>query len=208
MSGMNYNYGTMMGMGTPYPYGYQMQAAPGSAKYPEGVIPSYPTTPGTTGGNTVQGFPFAPGTVSAPNIPATPTAPNLPFPPVGTSPAAGGACPPQVNSGGVITPQGTVLPASVLTGQQSYIENILRLNLGKIGTFYMTYENNCEWNAKVFRGVVEAAGRDHIIISDPNTGMRTILLMVNLDYATFDEPLTYLYPGVIGNQPTRKQQSS
>lgn len=100
--------------------------------------------------------------------------------------------PPPVASGNVMTPSGMVLPGGL--GEQSYIENILRLNLGKVGTFYMTYENNSEWNAKVFRGVLEAAGRDHIIISDPMTGQRIMLLMVNFDYATFDEPLNYQYP--------------
>ncbi|WP_425354982.1 spore coat protein GerQ [Paenibacillus shirakamiensis] len=109
------------------------------------------------------------------------------------------AYPPAIPLGNPITPQGTVTVNNTPTYEQSYIENILRLNLGKVGTFYMTYENNREWNAKIFKGVLEAAGRDHIIISDPNTGVRTILLMVNLDYATFDEPLTYQYPGVIGN---------
>lgn len=78
--------------------------------------------------------------------------------------------------------------------EESYIENILRMNLGKIGTFYMTYEGNPEWTARIFKGRVEAAGRDHIIISDPDTGRRFLLLMVNLDYVTFDEPLNYAYP--------------
>ncbi|MBF0705186.1 spore coat protein GerQ [Alkalihalobacillus hwajinpoensis] len=78
--------------------------------------------------------------------------------------------------------------------EQSYIENILRLNLGKIATVYMTFENNEKWNAKVFKGIVEAAGRDHIILSDPQTGKRYILLMVYLDYITFDEELEYNYP--------------
>ncbi|MDF2721171.1 MAG: gerQ [Paenibacillus sp.] len=81
-----------------------------------------------------------------------------------------------------------------LPTEESYIENILRLNLGKMATLYMTYENNSEWNAKIFRGILEAAGRDHIIISDPKTGMRYLLLMINLDYITFDEPLNYAYP--------------
>lgn len=82
--------------------------------------------------------------------------------------------------------------------EQSFIENILRLNRGKVGTFYMTFENNERWNAKVFKGVVEAAGRDHIILSDPQTGKRFLLLMVNLDYVTFDEKLQYEYsvPGM------------
>ena len=102
------------------------------------------------------------------------------------------------------TPNGsTLMPgAGLQTGvnvpglplEESYIENILRLNLGKMATIYMTYENNSEWNAKIFKGKLEAAGRDHIIISDPVTGMRFLLLMVNLDYITFDEQLNYTYP--------------
>jgi spore germination protein Q len=78
--------------------------------------------------------------------------------------------------------------------EESYIENILRLNKGKTATIYMTFENNAQWNAKVFKGVIETAGRDHIIISDPATGMRYLLQMVNLDYITFDEPINYSYP--------------
>nr|MDH3152967.1 spore coat protein GerQ [Bacillus licheniformis] len=78
--------------------------------------------------------------------------------------------------------------------EQSYIENILRLNRGKVATVYMTFENNPEWNAKVFRGEIEATGRDHIILSDRKTGTRYLSLMVYLDYITFDEPITYDYP--------------
>lgn len=120
---------------------------------------------------------------------------------MGQGQAASGTVPPLVSSGNYITPSGQVVPGTSF--EQSYVENILRLNLGKVGTFYMTYENNPDWNAKIFRGVLEAAGRDHIIISDPATGQRILLLMINLDYATFDEPLVYQYPGVIGNPPTR-----
>ena len=78
--------------------------------------------------------------------------------------------------------------------EQSFIENILRLNRGKVATFYMTYENNDQWNAKVFRGRIEEAGRDHIIVGDLETGMHYLLLMVTLDYVTFDEPIDYEYP--------------
>ncbi|MFJ8065999.1 spore coat protein GerQ [Psychrobacillus sp. NPDC096426] len=74
--------------------------------------------------------------------------------------------------------------------EESYIENILRMNRGKLGTFYFTFENNKEWNAKVIKGYVEAAGRDHVIISDPN-GKRYLMLMIYLDYVTFDEEINY-----------------
>lgn len=102
----------------------------------------------------------------------------------------------------VPTSSGALLPTVPGTaevaapGEESYIENILRFNRGKIGTFYFTYENNSQWNAKVYRGRIETAGRDHIIISDPQTGKRYLLLMVNLDYVEFDEPLVYIPPHV------------
>lgn len=89
--------------------------------------------------------------------------------------------------------QGVDVPG-MLPLEQSYIENILRLNRGKLATVYMTFENNREWNAKIFKGIIEAAGRDHIILSDPQTGKRYLLLMVYLDYITFDEELEYEYP--------------
>lgn len=78
--------------------------------------------------------------------------------------------------------------------QESYIENILRLNQGKIATVYQTFENNEEWNAKVFRGRIEAAGRDHIILSDPQTNKRYLLLMIYVDYITFEGEIEYTYP--------------
>ncbi|WP_245676712.1 spore coat protein GerQ [Bacillus solimangrovi] len=78
--------------------------------------------------------------------------------------------------------------------EESYIENILRLNRGKPVTVYMTFENNKEWNAMTFRGIIEAAGRDHIILSDPETGKRYLLLMIYLDYVVFDEEVNYDLP--------------
>jgi len=99
-----------------------------------------------------------------------------------------GATVPPVPSGSVISTAGT-LPA-----EESFVENVLRMNLGKRATIYMTFENNDQWNAKIFNGILEAAGRDHIIISDPQTGKRYLLLMVNLDYITFDEQLNYTLP--------------
>ena len=97
-------------------------------------------------------------------------------------------------------------PGGMLPPQQSYIENILRLNRGKQATVYMTFEGN---NAKTFKGIIEAAGRDHIIISDPTSGKRYLLLMVYLDYITFDEEINYSYPydgnntGLLSNYPSR-----
>ncbi|MED1642774.1 spore coat protein GerQ [Brevibacillus agri] len=97
-------------------------------------------------------------------------------------------------------PSGALIPGTPYTpGQvveESYIENILRMNRGKVITVYQTFENNSQWNAKIFRGVLETAGRDHIILSDPQTGKRYLLLMVNTDYITADEELNYIPPSL------------
>ncbi|MGF9905635.1 spore coat protein GerQ [Brevibacillus porteri] len=93
---------------------------------------------------------------------------------------------------GALIPGMPITPGQVL--EESYIENILRLNRGKVITVYQTFENNSQWNAKIFRGVLETAGRDHIILSDPQTGKRYLLLMVNTDYITADEELNYIAP--------------
>jgi spore germination protein Q len=75
--------------------------------------------------------------------------------------------------------------------EQSYIENILRLNKGKVAKFYMSYPDSVEWRDKIFTGVIEQAGRDHIIISDPNTGLWHLLLIIYLNYVDFEEPINY-----------------
>lgn len=76
--------------------------------------------------------------------------------------------------------------------EQSYIENILRLNKGKIGRFYMSFPDSVEFKDKVFTGVIEQSGRDHIIISDPSTGKWYLLLIIYLDYVEFDEKINYI----------------
>lgn len=139
-----------------------------------------------------------------PAYPVPTTGTNKPVPSGTTFPPAGTAFPP---TGATLPPTGGLQTGVNVPGQlpmeESYIENILRLNLGKMATIYMTYENNSQWNAKIFKGKLEAAGRDHIIISDPATGMRFLLLMVNLDYITFDEELKYMYPYMGGAGPQR-----
>jgi len=78
--------------------------------------------------------------------------------------------------------------------EQSYIENILRLNKGKLVSVFATFEGNNQWNAKEFKGIIEAAGRDHVILSDPQVGTRYLIPMVAVDYIQFSEEIEYEYP--------------
>jgi len=84
--------------------------------------------------------------------------------------------------------------------QESYIENILRLNKNKIATVYMNFDNS-QWGSKIFKGAIEAAGKDHIILRDPVTNMRYLLLSIFLNYITFDEEISYEYPFAAPNIP-------
>jgi len=84
-------------------------------------------------------------------------------------------------------------PQNPLMFEQSYIENILRLNRGKIATIYMNFEGS-QWGSKVFKGELLEAGKDHILIKDNQTGMNYLLLSIYLSYISFDENIEYEYP--------------
>ena len=75
--------------------------------------------------------------------------------------------------------------------EQSYIENILRLNKGKKVRIHQTFPDSNEWRDLEFTGIIEQSGRDHIILSDPANGIWQMLLMIYVDYISFDEPINY-----------------
>lgn len=75
--------------------------------------------------------------------------------------------------------------------EQSYIENILRLNKGKRVNAYVSYPDSSEWQNKIYTGIIEQAGRDHLIISDPTTGHWYLIRIIYLDYVEFMESINY-----------------
>ncbi len=80
----------------------------------------------------------------------------------------------------------------ISTSEQSYIENVLRLNRGKKAKFHITVPGSVEWQDRVFSGIIEQAGRDHIIVSNPETGEWYLILMIYLDFVTFEEPINFI----------------
>ena len=77
-----------------------------------------------------------------------------------------------------------------------YVDNILRFNRGKLARVRMTFNSGGNTSeTKVFTGIIETAARDHIVLSDPGTGGRFLLLMIYLDYIEFPEEINYYYPG-------------
>ena len=51
----------------------------------------------------------------------------------------------------------------------------------------MSFADALEWKDRVFKGIIEQSGKDHIILSDPNTGNWYLLLLIYVDYIKFDE---------------------
>ena len=103
--------------------------------------------------------------------------------------------PPSSNTGPSFPPENPpnpgFTPPPVVT--QAYIENVLRINIGKLGTFYFTYTGSNEWRDKMYKGVIEQVGRDHFVIHDPKTDQRYLLQLVYFNWAEFDEQLNSRY---------------
>ncbi len=95
------------------------------------------------------------------------------------------------NNGPIESPPGNMNYSESLPMEQSYIENILRLNKGKKVKAYFSYPDSTDWRDKIYDGVIEEAGRDHLIMSDPKTGNWYLLRMIYLDYVEFEERINY-----------------
>lgn len=132
------------------------------------TTPYYGFQQPTSGGTVPQSFGGQPTAFQQ-----VPTGGTGPIPGTATTPTAGAHIP------------------GMLPIEQSYIENILRLNKGKLVTVFATFEGTPQ---RTFDGLIEAAGRDHLILSDPQTGKRYLIPMVYLDYVVFNEEVEYEPP--------------
>lgn len=74
--------------------------------------------------------------------------------------------------------------------EQSYIENILRLNKGKRARAYISFPDSINWKDKIFDGRIEQAGRDHLVMS-ADDGKWFLIPMIYLDYVEFNEQIIY-----------------
>ena len=70
----------------------------------------------------------------------------------------------------VTPPSNVEHPENMMDLEQSFLENILRLNKGKKATMFFSFPDSNEWRDKIFKGIIEEAGRDHLIMSNPENG--------------------------------------
>ena len=97
-----------------------------------------------------------------------------------------------IYSGNIATPNQSMANTTMneyIPDEQSYIENILRVNKGKRVSVYQSFADAGEWKDRIFTGIIEQSGRDHIILSDPTTGNWYLLLMIYVNFIEFDEPI-------------------
>ncbi len=79
-----------------------------------------------------------------------------------------------------------------LLSEQLYIDNILSLNTGKKAKIHATFPNSIKWQDNTFEGIIESTEKDHIIISNPNTGKWYLIPIIYLNYITFEEPIKHI----------------
>lgn len=127
------------------------------------------------------------------NYYSNPTYPNMNTLGLQTNAMGNLASQPSINTQNASNNNTALMQANnnMLDIEQSYIENILRLNKGKVATLYFSYPDSVEWRDRSYTGIIEAAGRDHVIVSDPKTGHWYLLLMIYLNYVDFDERINY-----------------
>lgn len=92
------------------------------------------------------------------------------------------------------TPPGNMSVNEVTTSiprEQSYIENILRLNKGQKIKAYVSYPDSSAWQNKVYEGIIEEAGKDHLIIRDPVNNIWYLIRIIYLNYVEFMDPIIY-----------------
>lgn len=90
------------------------------------------------------------------------------------------------------TPPGNVsVNETNLPMEQSYIENILRLNKGRKVKAYVSYPDSSAWQNKIYEGIIEEAGKDHLIIRDNTNNLWYLIRIIYLNYVEFMEPIIY-----------------
>ena len=74
---------------------------------------------------------------------------------------------------------------------ETYLEDILKLNIGKKAKFYITIPASKEISDKIFEGILEQVGKDYVVISNPTDGKWYFVLLPYLTFISFDELVNY-----------------
>ena len=80
---------------------------------------------------------------------------------------------------------------NTLPMEQSYIENILRLNVGSKAKVFCSFPDSTEWRDRIYDGVIEQAGKDHVVMSAPELGDWYLIPMIYVNWVEFEQPINF-----------------
>lgn len=72
-----------------------------------------------------------------------------------------------------------------------YAENILSQNRGKRLKVYMSFSDSIEWRDKIFEGILEAWGRDFLLLSDRKNNKWYMVWNIYINYIEFNEEVNF-----------------
>lgn len=75
--------------------------------------------------------------------------------------------------------------------EESYIENILRLNRGKEVKVFAAFPDSNDYRDRIYKGIIKAAGKDHLIMSSTETGDWYLIPLIYVDWVEFEEKINY-----------------
>ena len=71
------------------------------------------------------------------------------------------------------------------------IENILRLNKGKKAKVFCSFPDSNEWRDRIYDGIIEQSGKDHLVMSSPERGDWYLIPMIYVNWVEFEEPINF-----------------
>lgn len=80
---------------------------------------------------------------------------------------------------------------TVVPFEDSYIDSLIRNNIGKQVCIYATFSNSNDFRDFKFNGILEQSGKDYVVLSEPSTGKWHLIPIIYIDFITFDENINY-----------------
>lgn len=75
--------------------------------------------------------------------------------------------------------------------EESYIENILRLNKGKIVKVYVSYSDSNDYHDMIYTGKILQAGKDHLVMTNAEENNWYLIPMIYVNWVEFETKPIY-----------------
>ena len=66
------------------------------------------------------------------------------------------------------------------------------MNKGKKCKVFASFPDSTEWRDRIYDGIIEQAGKDHLVMSSPETGDWYLIPLIYFNWVEFEEPINYI----------------